>query len=55
MIQGNQNQMNKAVFALILRTLEDLEPTQDSEKEEESQKEENLGTDFGKGYSFIEI
>jgi len=55
MIQGNQNQLNKAVFALILRTLEDLEPIQDSDKEEESRGEESLGTDLGKGYSFIEI
>jgi len=53
MIQGNQNQMDKALFALILHTIQETEEAE--KQEDETGESENLHLDKDNTYSFAEI
>ncbi len=53
MIQGNRNQMDKALFALILHTLQETE--EGERQDDESCEPEEIHLDKEDTYSFTEI
>ncbi len=55
MIQGNQNQMDKALFALILHTLQGADSEEIAGKEEKKSESENSHLEKSDNYSFAEI
>ena len=55
MIQGNQSQMDKALFALILHTLQEADSDKDTGIEEEKSEPKDSHLEKGDSYSFVEI
>ena len=53
MIKGNRNQMDKALFALILHTLQETEEVE--RPQDESGESEEIHLDKEDTYSFAEI
>lgn len=55
MIQGNRNPMDKALFALILHTLQETESEEVERRDNEKSESENIHLDQEDTYSFAEI
>ncbi len=55
MIQGNQNSINKAMFALILHTLQESDSEEILPAKEPESTEKLISLDDKNSYTFIEI